>query len=271
MERGTRTTIGGSHWQRQTSGSGQEALLVVGSRTDLDVAEVPIRLWEVVSIDFVTGLPMTQRGVNAFTTFTCKLSKIVHVVPVAYNDSSSAKAVVRLFMNTVWKLHGAPMRIVCDRDHRFRDAMTQELMRLMGVKVASTTPYQPQSDGQAERGNHTVERMLRCYVAQNQEDWDLWETRGVAAHQQMLAKQFAQQLQAARASLQTAQQRVIINQFDVRHRLQQIKKVNDQEAMAPPPVMVEGQREREVGRIISTRFRKLEGKAGETAQEWLTK
>eukprot|EP00854_Cymbomonas_tetramitiformis_P024142 gene24142-biopygen24971 len=135
---------------------------------------VPIRLWEVVSIDFVTGLPMTQRGVNAFTTFTCKLSKIVHVVPVAYNDSSSAKAVVRLFMNTVWKLHGAPMRIVCDRDHRFRDAMTQELMRLMGVKVASTTPYQPQSDGQAERGNHTVERMLRCYVAQNQEDWDLW-------------------------------------------------------------------------------------------------
>ncbi|KAK3239755.1 hypothetical protein CYMTET_50343 [Cymbomonas tetramitiformis] len=43
--------------------------------------------------------------------------------------------------------------------------------------------------------------------------------------------------------------------------------------MAPPaPVMVEGQREREVlERIIGTRFRKLGGKAGGTVQEWLTK
>eukprot|EP00854_Cymbomonas_tetramitiformis_P025557 gene25557-biopygen26442 len=116
-----------------------------------------------------------QRGVNAFATFTCKLIKMVHVVPMTYNDSS-AKVVVGLFMDAVWRLHGAPMKIVCDRDPRFRDAMTQEFMRLMGVKAASTTPYHPQSDGQAERNHHTMERMLRCYVAENQEDWDLWVT-----------------------------------------------------------------------------------------------
>ena len=367
---------------------------------------VPSRLWEVVSIDFVTGLPTTARGVNAFTTFTCKLSKMVHVVPMTYNDSS-AEVVVRLFMDAVWRLHGAPAKIVCDRDPRFRDAMTQEFMRLMGIKVASTTPYHPQSDGQAERSNHTVERMLRCYVSENQEDWDLWVTpveyaindsvsaatgfspfelvyghapatqldffmdaaleggsqrrkggrvaadkRGTA-HQ--LAKQFTRQLQAARVSLQMAQQRMI-EQFDARHRLQQMKvndrvwvdgqhltlpgdrglkpklrklrhgplriveclysdrqqelpeqdrgapsayrlelpvhwKVHDvftadrltpvhsgashfvsrQEEIAPPPVLVEGQREREVERIIGTRFRKLGGKAGGAVQEWLTK
>eukprot|EP00854_Cymbomonas_tetramitiformis_P001206 gene1206-biopygen1028 len=95
---------------------------------------VPSRLWEVVSIDFVTGLPMTQRGVNAFATFTCKLSKMLHVVPMTYNDSS-AEVVVRLFMDAVWRLHGAPMKIGCDRDPCFRDAMTQEFMRLMGVKL----------------------------------------------------------------------------------------------------------------------------------------
>ncbi|KAK3239851.1 hypothetical protein CYMTET_50247 [Cymbomonas tetramitiformis] len=367
---------------------------------------VPSRLWEVVSIDFVTGLPTTERGVNAFATFTCKLSKMVHVVPMAYNDSS-AEVVTRMFMDVVWRLHGAPMKIVCDRDPRFRDALTQEFMRLMGVKVASTTLYHPQSDGQAERSNHTVERMLRCYVAENQEDWDLWvapveyaindsksavtgfspfelvyghapatqldlfmnaaleggakrrkggrtaaDKQGTA-HQP--AKQFAQQLQAAREGLQLAQQRMI-EQFDARHRLQQYKvndrvwvdgqhltlpgdrglkpklrklrhgplrvveclyndrqqelpvqdrgapsayrlelpvhwKVHDtftadrlspvqsgadhfvsrREEMAPPPVMVEGQKEREVERIIRTRFRKLGGKTGGSVQEWLTK
>eukprot|EP00854_Cymbomonas_tetramitiformis_P028408 gene28408-biopygen29502 len=134
---------------------------------------VPSRLWQVVSIDFVTGLPHTDRGVNAFVTFTDKLSKMVHVTPMTYDDSS-AETVVRLYMDTVWRLHGAPMKIVCVRSPRFRDAMHMEFQRLMGVKVATTTPYHPQSDEQAERTNHTVERMLRSYAADNQEDWDLW-------------------------------------------------------------------------------------------------
>eukprot|EP00854_Cymbomonas_tetramitiformis_P019162 gene19162-biopygen19775 len=100
---------------------------------------------------------------------------MVHVVPMTYS-ASLAEVVVKLFMDTVCKLHGAPMNVVCNRDPRFRDAMAQEFVRLMGVKVASNTPYHPQSDGQAERSNHTVERMLRCYVVENQEDWDLWVT-----------------------------------------------------------------------------------------------
>ncbi|KAK3258010.1 hypothetical protein CYMTET_32924 [Cymbomonas tetramitiformis] len=136
---------------------------------------IPVRLWQVVSIDFVTGLPRTERGYDAFATFTDKLSKMVHVVPMLYSDSS-AEQVARMYFDHVWRLHGAPMKIVCDRDSRFRDQFHQELHRLMGVQVASTTPYHPQGDGQAEHTNHTVERMLRAYVDANQLDWDLWCT-----------------------------------------------------------------------------------------------
>ncbi|KAK3288483.1 hypothetical protein CYMTET_4047 [Cymbomonas tetramitiformis] len=136
---------------------------------------IPVRLWQVVSIDFVTGLPRTERGYDAFATFTDKLSKMVHVVPMLYSDSS-AKQVARMYFDHVWRLHGAPMKIVCDRDSRFRDQFYQELHRLMGVQVASTTPYHPQKDGQAEHTNHTMERMLRAYVDANQLDWDLWCT-----------------------------------------------------------------------------------------------
>eukprot|EP00854_Cymbomonas_tetramitiformis_P034183 gene34183-biopygen18681 len=123
----------------------------------LNPLQVPVRLWQVVSIDFVTGLPRTERGYDAFATFTDKLSKMVHVVPMLYSDSSAAQ-VARMYFDHVWRLHGAPMKIVCDRDSRFRDEMHLELHRLMGVQVASTTPYHPQGDGQAEHTNHTVER-----------------------------------------------------------------------------------------------------------------
>eukprot|EP00854_Cymbomonas_tetramitiformis_P011174 gene11174-biopygen11456 len=44
----------------------------------------------------------------------------------------------------------------------------------MGTKMASTTPYNPRFDGQAEHTNRVVEDMLRSFVGSNPEDWDLW-------------------------------------------------------------------------------------------------
>ena len=136
---------------------------------------IPTRLWQVVSVDFVTGLPVTARNHDAFATFTCKLSKMVHVVPMNFQDSS-AEMIARMYFDHIWKYHGTPMKIVSDRDPRFQDALWKELMRLMGVKVASTTPYNPRSDGQAEHTNRVVEDMLRSFVGSNPEDWDQWCT-----------------------------------------------------------------------------------------------
>ncbi|KAK3269130.1 hypothetical protein CYMTET_22395 [Cymbomonas tetramitiformis] len=136
---------------------------------------IPTRLWQVVSVDFVTGLPVTARNHDAFATFTCKLSKMVHVVPMNFQDSS-AEMIARMYFDHIWKYHGTPMKIVSDRNPRFQDALWKELMRLMGVKVASTTPYNPRSDGQAEHTNRVVEDMLRSFVGSNPEDWDQWCT-----------------------------------------------------------------------------------------------
>eukprot|EP00854_Cymbomonas_tetramitiformis_P034597 gene34597-biopygen34145 len=136
---------------------------------------IPQRNWQDVSVDFVNGLPLTTQGNDAFVTFTCKLSKMVHLVPMNFGDSS-AQTVARIYFDVVWRHHGAPMKIVYDRDPRFQDSFWRELMRLMGVRVASTTPYNPRSDGQAEHTNRVVEDMLRSFVGANREDWDLYMT-----------------------------------------------------------------------------------------------
>ncbi|KAK3241898.1 hypothetical protein CYMTET_48379 [Cymbomonas tetramitiformis] len=112
----------------------------------------PSRNWQDVGVDFVTGLPLTEQGNDAFVAFTCKLSKMVHVVPINFGDSSAA-TIARIYFDTVWRQHGAPMKIVSDRDPRFQDAFWKELMRLMGVKD-----------------------MLRSFVDDNPEDWDLYAT-----------------------------------------------------------------------------------------------
>ncbi|KAK3281622.1 hypothetical protein CYMTET_10598 [Cymbomonas tetramitiformis] len=155
--------------------------------------------------DLVTGLPVTARNYDAaFATFTCKLSKMVHVVHMNFQDSS-AEALDRLYFEHVWKLHGAPMKLVSDKDPRFQDEMWKELMRLMGTKVAMPTPYNPRSDGQAEHTN----RAATGPSARR-------EGGEGTAHE--MPSKFAAQLEYARTKLHLAQQRQRL-QFDLRHHV----------------------------------------------------
>ncbi len=43
---------------------------------------------------------------------------------------------------------------------------------MFGTKLCLTTAFHPQSDGQTERMNRTLEEMLRHYVSPNHTDWD---------------------------------------------------------------------------------------------------
>ena len=134
--------------------------------------QTPERKWEVVTMDFVTGLPLTDRGNDAIATFTDKLTKMVHLVPLHWNSSSS-HTIARIFFESVWRLHGCPLKIICDRDTRMASATWLELMRLVGIKTAATTPYRPQSDGQSEVTNKVMEQILRAYIEPRQKDWDI--------------------------------------------------------------------------------------------------
>ena len=42
------------------------------------------------------------------------------------------------------------------------------------MKLTPSTAYHPETDGQTERVNRTLEQMLRAYVGYRQDDWDGW-------------------------------------------------------------------------------------------------
>jgi hypothetical protein len=72
----------------------------------------------------------------------------------------------------VWKLHGLPRNVVLDRGVQFVLEFTRELYCLLAIRIAASTAYHPQTDGQTEQVNQELEQYLRIFVNEQQDDWD---------------------------------------------------------------------------------------------------
>jgi len=131
---------------------------------------IPTRNWEVITMDLVTGLPLTPAGHDTIVTFVDKLSKMIHIVPTT--KDVTAVELAHIYFNTVIRSHGLQKDIVTDRGSVFMSKFWKELFRLLDTKLKRSTAYHPQTDGQTERANRTIEEMLRSYINDTQTNWD---------------------------------------------------------------------------------------------------
>jgi hypothetical protein len=132
--------------------------------------EIPDHCWESVSVDLITSLPPTPRGHDAILVFVCRLSKRILLVPTTSTLSSDQFA--SLFFQHVFRQFGMPRSIVSDRGSQFTSNLWNNLCERLGISQKLSSAYHPQTDGQTERANRTIEDMLRCYLGPTQHDWD---------------------------------------------------------------------------------------------------
>ena len=132
---------------------------------------IPTRRWQVITMDFITDLPKTRtQQHDTILVVVDKFSKMVHFIPCT--KSIDAPGVSKLFFREIIKHHGVPEVIISDRDPRFISKFWKALWEELGTKIQMSTSYHPQSDGQTERANRTLEDRLRTYVSYHQDDWD---------------------------------------------------------------------------------------------------
>ena len=113
-------------------------------------------------MDFVAGLPKTQRGHDTIWVMMDRLTKSAHFI--ATNNTYSLGRYARLYVDEIVRLYSAQVSIVSDRDPRFTSRLWQKLQDAMGTKLQFGTSFHPQTDGQSERTIQTPEDMLRDYV-----------------------------------------------------------------------------------------------------------
>ncbi|KAK8934918.1 hypothetical protein KSP39_PZI014856 [Platanthera zijinensis] len=133
---------------------------------------LPIPEWKFddISMDFVHGLPRSQRGHDSIWVIVDRLTKVAHFLPNRRDDS--VETLAKLYVEQVVRLHSVPRSIVSDRDGRFTSNDWRLVHQILGTKLAFSTAFHPQTDGQTERTNRTMEDMLRMCALDFGKRWE---------------------------------------------------------------------------------------------------
>jgi hypothetical protein len=131
---------------------------------------IPSRPFEVVTFDFIPDLPKTKSGYTNIFVIVDKLTKYGMFIPTTTDVDALESG--RLFREHVISRFGLPRQIIGDRDTRWTSSFWKELCKGLGVKLSLATAYHPQTDGQSEILNQTLETALRCFVGPERNDWD---------------------------------------------------------------------------------------------------
>jgi len=131
--------------------------------------ELPYAPWQSIAMDFITELPISDECDQLWVIID-RFTKMAHFVPLRKEGKTAADLAI-IFAREVWKYHGLPTDIVSDRDSRFTSETWKEFLRLTEIWPRMSTAFHPQTDGQTERLNQTIEAYLRAFVSKEQDDW----------------------------------------------------------------------------------------------------
>lgn len=134
--------------------------------------EVPSGQWLDLSMDFVTGIPMPRSGKDMIMVVVDRFSKRAHFIAES-KDLNSTDPLQALF-RFVFCYYGFPQPIVSVRDIRFKSGFYTEVTDRLRIKLLKSTSNHPQTDGQTEAVDKTLNRLLRTFCSNDQTVWDLF-------------------------------------------------------------------------------------------------
>ena len=111
----------------------------------LKLPEIAERPWLNLSVDFITGLPLSADGHNAILTVVDRCTKMIVLVKTV--DTCGAEQFAQLMEEHVFSKHGLCADILHDRDPRFTGHFFEQFCKAMSIHQSITSAWHPQSDG----------------------------------------------------------------------------------------------------------------------------
>lgn len=127
-------------------------------------------IFELIGLDLVGPLPETTSGNKYILVMTEYLSKWVEAKAI---PNKRAATVAEVIYNEIIVRFGTPKRMLTDQGTEFLNETLTALQKVMNIKGTHSSPYHPQTNGQAERTNETLCKVLDKLSKQGRE-WDKW-------------------------------------------------------------------------------------------------
>ena len=112
---------------------------------------IPSWKWEIISLDFVTGLPKNKNLNDSIMVVVDKLSKPTHFMPV--KTTYKAANIADIFFKQFFRLHGIPKVIILDRDPKFTGNVWRYFFKGLNTTLNFSTSFHPQTHVHIERVN----------------------------------------------------------------------------------------------------------------------
>ena len=130
----------------------------------------PEGIWKLLCMDFHGPItPTSRRGNRYIISLTDVLSKFV--ITKAVRDCTATTAVNFLVEDVILK-YGTPTCILTDNGTHFTAQIMDKLFQQLGVTHLYSTVYHPQTNGQIERFNATMDGKIAALCNERRTNWD---------------------------------------------------------------------------------------------------
>ena len=99
----------------------------------LQPLSIPSWKWDDISMDFIVGLPTTEKGHDSIWVIVDHLTKSAHFIPV--KERYRPHQYTELYVAQIIRLHGVPKSIVSDRGPQFVNHFWEHLHKQLGTPI----------------------------------------------------------------------------------------------------------------------------------------
>jgi transposase InsO family protein len=143
--------------------------LPYGALASFPIPEGP---WQELTLDFITGLPPSKhlnKVYDSILVVVDRYTKMARYIPCTKDIDTPEMA--ELFVQRIVKDFGVPKGLTSDRGPQFTSSFWSTLCFMLKIRRRLSTAFHPQTDGQTENLNQTLEQYLRSYCCYQQDDW----------------------------------------------------------------------------------------------------
>ncbi|KAM2855689.1 hypothetical protein PS2_000135 [Malus domestica] len=101
------------------------------------------------------------------------LSRMVHEEALPISETFPDEQLLLIQVSEPWFTFGMPRVLISDGGSHFCNRTIEALLRKYNVTHRVSTPYHPQTSGQAEVSNREIKRILEKTVGPTRKDWSL--------------------------------------------------------------------------------------------------